>query len=297
MRDGFEKRFYIEKYLFLWYNIFPTIKSNRRFIKIFTDIGKGLIMNAEERKLNEILSKDGDVVNEILQMCEDFDIDEMISLNYKIQNELRERLATNPLEEDVWDCLLSIMKPDELSEDVLRYLIQNRISLMTLCHMQLHDKWLIKLTAYDEAPVYTLAERYYLSDKYSSLDFFNFYNQYLRNRDDVSLHLLDVYGKVDKRGLLIFLCSNNKEFEGTERLQWYRVADQVQGITNSTDIKSIYKEYQTVGIVLAEIANNYFTPREILLELLSVKGILYANKIRKNSDKTLKLKQLAEQKH
>ena len=189
------------------------------------------------------------------------------------------------------------MKPDELSEDVLRYLIQNRISLMTLCHMQLHDKWLIKLTAYDEAPVYTLAERYYLSDKYSSLDFFNFYNQYLRNRDDVSLHLLDVYGKVDKRGLLIFLCSNNKEFEGTERLQWYRVADQVQGITNSTDIKSIYKEYQTVGVVLAEIANNYFTPREILLELLSVKGILYANKIRKNSDKTLKLKQLAEQKH
>ena len=39
---------------------------------------------------------------------------------------------------------------------------------------------------------------------------------------------------------------------------------------------------------------NYFTPKEILLELLSVKGILYANKIRKNSEKTLKLKQLAK---
>ena len=58
----------------------------------------------------------------------------------------------------------------------------------------------------------------------------------------------------------------------------------------------IYKEYKTVGIVLTEIANNYFTPNEILLELLSVKGILYANKIRKNSEKTLRLKKLAEQK-
>jgi hypothetical protein len=253
-------------------------------------------MNAAERRLREILLEDGDIAVEVLQMCEDLDIGETISLNSVLQNELRKRLAKNPLEETVWDCLLPIIKPDELSEEVFLYLSENRISLLTLCHMQLRDEWLMKLTEYDDAPVYTLAKRYYLSDKYSSLDFFEFYNQYLRGRDDISLYLLDIYGKVDKRGLLIFLCSNNEKFEDTERLQWYRVADRVQGLTSGADIQSIYKEYQTVGVVLLEIANNYFTPKEILLELLSVKGILYANKIRKNSEKTLKLKQLAEQK-
>ena len=257
---------------------------------------KGLIMNAAERRLNEILLEDGDVAVEILRMCEDFSIGENISLNSGLQNELKKRLSTNPMEESVWDCLLPIIKPDELSKDVFHYLSENRISSLTLCHMQLRDEWLMKLMEYDEAPVYTLAKRYYLSDKYSSLDFFEFYNQYLRGRDDISLYLLDIYGKVDKRGLLIFLCSNNEKFEDTERLQWYRVADRVQGLTSGEEIQSIYKEYQTVGVVLMEIANNYFTPKEILLDLISVKGILYANKIRKNSEKTLKMKHLVEQK-
>ena len=252
-------------------------------------------MNVMESKLNEILSKAGDVSAEILQMCEDFTTDEMISLNFQLQNELRIRLATNKLEEEVWDRLLSIMSPNELSEDVLNYLIRNHISLPMLCHMQLKDKWLMKLMAYDDAPVYTLAERYYLSDEYSPEDFLQFYNQCLRNKEDISLHLLDIYGHAKKRGLLIFLCSNHKDFAYKEKLQWHRVADQVLKMTNSEDIQAVYEKYRKIGVVLIEIANNYFTPKEILLELVSVKGILYANKIRKNSEKTLKLKQMAEQ--
>ena len=250
-------------------------------------------MNVIESKLNEILSKAGDVAAEILQMCEDFTTDEMISLNFQLQNELRIRLATNKLEEDVWDRLLSIMSPNELSEDVLNYLIRNHISLPMLCHMQLKDKWLMKLMAYDDAPVYTLARRYYLSDEYSSEDFLRFYNQCLRNKNDISLHLLDIYGQTEKRGLLIFLCSNQKDFAYQEKLQWHRVADRVRGMTNGTDIQAVYEAYRRIGVVLIEIASNYFTPKEILLELLSVKGVLYANKIRKNSEKTFKLKQMA----
>ena len=252
-------------------------------------------MNVMESKLNEILSKAGDVAAEILQMCEDFTTDEMISLNFQLQNELRIRLATNKLEEDIWDRLLSIMSPNELSEDVLNYLIRNHISLPMLCHMKLQDKWLMQLMAYDDAPVYTLAERYYLSDEYSPEDFLQFYKQCLRNKEDISLHLLDIYGHAKKRGLLIFLCSNHKDFAYKEKLQWHRVADQVLKMTNSEDIQAVYEKYRKIGVVLIEIANNYFTPKEILLELVSVKGILYANKIRKSSDKTLKLKQMAEQ--
>ena len=251
-------------------------------------------MNETEHKLYEILSKDGDVATEILQLCENIHADESISLNPQLQNELKNHLATNPLEESVWDELLSVMPPDGLSEDVFHYLTQKQISLLTLCHMQLQDQWLMKLTVYDDAPIYTLATRYYLSDYYSSLDFVQFYHQYLRGRSDISLHLLDVYGNVDKRGLLIFLCSNHAEFEDREKLQWHKVADQVRGMTNGKDIESVYQEHRGVGIVLNEIASNYFTPDKILLELLSVKGILYAHKIRKNSEKTLKLKQIVK---
>lgn len=253
------------------------------------------MMNTIENKLNEILSKDGDIATEILEVLEDFNTGEAVSLNSKLQNELKTRLSMNPMKEEVWDALLSIMQADELSEDVLNYLIRNHISLPMLCHMQLKDKWLMKLMAYDDAPVYTLARRYYLSDEYSSEDFLQFYNQCLRNKEDISLHLLDIYGHAKKRGLLIFLCSNQKDFAYKEKLQWYRVADQVSGMTNSTDIQAVYEAYRKIGVVLIEIANNYFTPKEILLELVSAKGILYANKIRKNSEKTLKLKQMAEQ--
>ena len=252
-------------------------------------------MNMIENRLNAILAKHEDIATGILQMCDDLNADERISLSSQFQNELRTCLATNKFEEDVWDRLLSVMSPNELSEDVLSYLIQNGISLPTLCHMQLQDKWLMKLIAYDDAPLYTLAKRYYLSDKYSMLDFFQFYDQYLRNRDEVSLQLLDIYGNADKRGFLIFLCSNNKEFEYKERLQWHQVADQVQSLTNSKEIESIYKAYRNVGTVLAKVATNYFTSEEVLLELLSVKGITYANEIRKNSEKTLKMKRIAEQ--
>ena len=182
------------------------------------------------------------------------------------------------------------MVPEEISEDVLAYLIQNNISSLALCHMQLQDKWLKKLVVFDDAPLYTLAKRYYLLEKYSPLDFLQFYNQYLRNRDDVSMHLLDLYKTADKRGLLIFLCSNNTNFENAEMLKWHQVADQVRVLTNSEEITTIYKAYQNIGIVLTEIAGNYFSSEDILLELLSIKGITHANKIRKASENTLKLK-------
>ena len=95
-----------------------------------------MMMNTIESKLNEILSKDGDVASEILQALEEFNTGETVSLNPGLQNELKNRLLMNPLEEAVWDGLLSVMKADELSEDVLSDLVRNRISLITLCHLK-----------------------------------------------------------------------------------------------------------------------------------------------------------------
>lgn len=252
-------------------------------------------MNALENKLNEILSGDVDISSKIVQICEDFNGNENVSLNAELQKELMIRLSTNKFEEEVWDKLLSILSPDDLTEEVLNYLIKNNISILTLCHMQLQDKWLVKLLAYDDAPLYTLAKRYYLSDKYSPHEFIQFYNQYLYSNHDISVYLLDLYRSADKRRLLIFLCSNNKEFEYKERLQWHIISDQVRVLTDNSAIASVYKEYPNVGIILNEIANNCFSAEEILKELSSVKGVEFAREIRKDSLITLGIKRITEQ--
>jgi phosphopentomutase len=56
--------------------------------------------------------------------------------------------------------------------------------------------------------------------------------------------------------------------------------------------------FEMMGIVSEKPMPTYPDgfPNDILLELLSVKGILHASKIRRNSEKTLKLKRLAEKK-
>lgn len=250
-------------------------------------------MSVTEKKIDLLLSGNGDIAAGILQMLEDWHTDDNITLSPQIQHEFLNRLAGSKFEEEVWDRLLSVMATDALSEELLGYLIQNQISLCTLCHLPLQDKWLMKLMDFDYAPLYTLAKRYYLSDQYSSLEFLQFYNQYLHNRNDVSFHLLEIYRNADKQKLLLFLCLNDKKFEDRETLQWYQAADLVRGLSDPKEIACIYEEYRNVGVVMAEIARNYFTSDEILLELSSVKGIRNAAEIRKMSKNTLQLKQIA----
>lgn len=253
-------------------------------------------MNEIEKNLHAILSKDKDIATEIIQMCGRSSADNNISLSFQLQNDLRIRLTGNKDEESVWNSLLSILSPHSLSEDVFKHLIQNNISLLTLCHMPLQDKWLMKLIVYDDAPLYVLAKRYYLSDAYSPSDFIQFYYQCLYSRSDICLHLLELYVTSDKRKLLIFLCSINEVFQQEELLLQFRVADLVRELTDGKDILCIYEEYRSVGIVLVEIAANYFTPDELLWELSSVKGIARAREIRKNSKKTLELKRIVTEK-
>ena len=47
-------------------------------------------------------------------------------------------------EDDVWDQLLSMLSPNNIPDEVLEYLIEKKIALMQLCHMDLSDKWLEK---------------------------------------------------------------------------------------------------------------------------------------------------------
>ena len=156
--------------------------------------------------------------------------------------------------------------------------------------MELKDEWLEQLCEFADEPIFTLARRYYLQESYSASDFIRFYNDYLVKMNDVSLHLLDIYKNAKKRRLLLELCLNDSNFNEKEIVNWYAVADQVKTIEDSKKIEYVFHQYSDIGVVLLEISNNRFTPKEILYKLSTIKGISYAGTIRKNSKDTLKLK-------
>ena len=249
-------------------------------------------MNPFEEKIIVFLSEKADFPGNLLKLLENLSVTEEISINSQIQDELRNRLKATIMEEEIWDTLLPILPPNELSEDLLKYLITNNIATVTLAHLQLPDKWLLKLAIYDDAPLYTLAKRYYLSKEYTSLDFLHFYKQHLQSKSDIVLYLLDAYPKAEKRSLLIFTCTNDRHFEKQEAVQWHQEADRVQGLTASNELSSVYQKHPNNGIILKQMAANYFTPDEILLELTAIKGIPYASEIRKISSNTLTVKRV-----
>lgn len=247
-------------------------------------------MDDFEKKINALLAMDSDIAIEILDAIERYCGEDSVSLRSETLNKMTLRLAGNAHEEEIWDNILSVIPVDEIPNELIEYLIKKDISLLSLCHLPLEDKWLMKLMDYDDAPLYTLAKRYYLSDKYSMLDFSKFYQQYMRSNSSVSTHLLELYGNTDKRSLLIFLCQNNKEFKDKEKLEWNIVADQVKVSAESDNIADVYQKYKNVGVIMLAIAGNLFSPDNILAELSLVKGVSYATEIRKTSKETLKLR-------
>lgn len=253
-------------------------------------------MNELENKIEQILSYSGDVSHLLLQTCNLADKNKKTTLNCKIQATLRTRLSESENEEDVWNELLDLIFPDDLSDETFAYLLKREMCIMTLCHMPLRDEFLSKLTKYDDAPVYLLAQRYYLSSEYSLEQFAWFYHRYLSDREDISLHLLDIYGYTEKRNLLIYLCSRKTSFARKNELCLHMIADKIRVLTDSKEISELYHEHENDGLILAEIASNYNTSEEILKILSEVKNVRQANIIRKRSQTTLMTKKICEKK-
>ena len=147
-----------------------------------------------------------------------------------------------------------------------------------------------KLSVYDDAPIYTLAKKIFLGNNYSDLDFVDFYQQYLDDKGDISIYLLDTFEDSKKRNLLLYLCSQNDKFEYQTKLEWYSIAEQLKSMANEEQITEMYEKYQDVTVILLSIAGNLFTSEDILLKLSTLKGVNGANEIRKRSLKVLRVK-------
>lgn len=77
---------------------------------------------------------------------------------YKIDPNGKDMTA---LEEKIFDIPIS-----ELSDEILEYLIDNKIAITELSHIELPEKWLVKLIKYDSMPLYRLAYKYYIDDNF-----------------------------------------------------------------------------------------------------------------------------------
>ena len=164
-----------------------------------------------EMQMIELLNKKGDISKEITNLIYAFGFDERkITLSTYVLYKICERL-TNEEQEKVWDSLLSVLDVDSITDEIIEYLVKNKISILTLCHLELSNKWLIKLLDYDDAPIYTISKRYYLSSEYSFSQFVEFYCSHLCKYNYVALYLLDFYDASPKRELLKFLCFSASE--------------------------------------------------------------------------------------
>ena len=68
---------------------------------------------------------------------------------YKIDPNGKDMTA---LEEKIFDIPIS-----EFTDEILEYLIDNKIAITELSHIELPEKWLVKLIKYDSMPLYRLA--------------------------------------------------------------------------------------------------------------------------------------------
>ena len=166
------------------------------------------------------------------------------------------------------------------------------MALVTLCHMELSNERLVKLMKYDDAPIYKLSERYFVSNNYSDKDFILFYNKHLSDKEDISLFLLEFFTNSSKWDLLMYLCYENSNFINKKILEEYSVARKIQSEISSDMIMLIYEKYQESSIVLLSLAKNLFSPNFILNKLSTIKLVNNAKEIRKNSLITLRIKSM-----
>ena len=232
----------------------------------------------------------GDIAIGLLKFLDGFETGEELFISCQIQNELIACLADDEYEEEIWNQLLSIMPVKTISDKLIQHCIRSKIALVAICHMPLDDKWLLELTDYDDAPIYTLSKRYYLLDKYSDFDFVKFYNKVLFCKHEILQYLLEKYRGANRRKLLIFLCLSDERIEDKSQVKYHQVADWIRTLSDSRMISSAYEKYCMSGIVMREIADNYYTPNEILNKLSVIKEISFANEIRKKSKNTLQIK-------
>ncbi len=202
---------------------------------------------------------------------------------------LASSIVEDEKKDDMWDIILDYVDERIVDDRIFNYLYDNNISLDSLSHLNLEDKFLLKLSdRYDEAFV-TLAKRYYNESKYSVLDFLNllkkckFENTFMTlfsNEQGITPKGLIIHEVIRKSKLY------SKELKDiSERVFFAKqlfCTDNIELILSAASLKDY--------ILLVSISQNINTPVCILNELSNISKIKFASIIRQNSLATLKIK-------
>ena len=184
-------------------------------------------------------------------------------------------------ESDFWDFILPILDSKSLSDKVIQYLINNNICITTLGHMNLSEKWLIKLAPIVEEALFTLSQIYYLNNSYSLLKFQKLLNHF-RENSSLFYYLLHIEpNNWEKWKWLIFYSNKYVKDSAIQNLSQNILLSEVLSKTN--DIVYLTEQYQkntTNPYILLGLASNFFTPNEILSNLIKISSVKYAKKIR-----------------
>ena len=194
----------------------------------------------------------------------------------------------------VWKVLIGQLLPDDLPDEVLNYLIENKICLNGLCHMKLADKWLLKIfdvdNSCDEA-LLTVGQRYF--DSRTEEEFVTFIDAY-RNKTLYyyllkKILIVKTYTKniLNKSELLIdaackVFVTDYSVIELAKQLKSYI---KLLFTTNEADFVQAYNDKAPLDLLA--ISLNPKCPKNILSKLSETSGIKYAKIIRENSIKRL----------
>lgn len=193
--------------------------------------------------------------------------------------------------EEVWDIILDYIDGNVIDDRIFNYLYDNSISLVSLSHCNLNDKYLIKLSnTYEEAFV-TLARRYYFQTEHSVLDFTKLMNKC--KFESVFMVIFHDETNVTLKGLILHEIIRNSNYcsEELKRIS-ERILFSKQLFCTNDDNLIRYAVSLNDYILLVSISQNINTPTYILEELLNVSKIKYASKIRQNCLETLKIKKI-----
>ena len=224
---------------------------------------------------NSLCSGNADL-DEIIMAIQNYD---EITIDKLLLNKVISIIDQNTQKKDFWESLIPYLSSDSFNDNSLAYFFQNDLGSIAMCHKQLSDEWLLKYSAFDDEPLFILADRY-RSDDCSKSKFINFIETYVIKHANLYEYIVENYPYGEKWKLTVILgakcCDSTIRKTANDQLECFT-------ISNTHDIERIkeaYENHKSDAQWLLGIAGNPATPLDILHEMAGISGVKFAKKIR-----------------
>lgn len=221
----------------------------------------------------------------IIMAIQDYD---EITIDKLLLNKVISIIDQNTQKIDFWESLIPYLSSDSFNDSSLAYFFQNNLGSIAMCHKPLPDEWLLKYSAFDDEPLFILADRY-RDDDCSKSKFIHFVENYVITHANLYEYMVENYPYGEKWKLAVALgakcCDSTIRKTANDQLECFT-------ISNTHDIERIkeaYDNHKTDAQWLLSIAGNPATPLSILHEMAGISGVKFAKKIRNLSSNMIAL--------